>query len=117
MTRRRRRKGVLPHIGIQRDVLYKNEWQGLSGAAKIFYIHLKAHYNGSNNGEISLPYREMKNVKGCSNFNVIAAAIRELEQKEWIKLRQYGGLYRRINKYELTFKYESYAIKQQLRNQ
>jgi len=110
MTRRKRRKkGTLPHVGIQRDVFFKDDYKKLSASAKIFYSYLKAKYNGSNNGEIKLSYREMKDVKGCCNSVSLAKAIRELEQKEWIKLRQYGGLYRKINKYELTFKHEGYA--------
>jgi len=109
--RRRRKRGMLPHVGIQRDVLFKKEWQQLSAAAKIFYVHLKAKYNGSNNGEIKLPYREMKNVRGCSTHRSIAKAVKELEQKEWTIIRQRGGLYRRINCYELTFKYEGYGAK------
>jgi len=109
--RRRRRRGILPHVGIQRDALFKDEWKGLSPEAKIFYVQLKAKYNGSNNGEIKLTYREMIGIKGCNGscHRTVSNAIRELEQKEWIIIRQFGGLYRKINKYELTFKHEGYA--------
>lgn len=107
--RKRRRKGSLPHVGIQRDALFNLEWKHLSGAAKIFYVHLKARYNGSNNGEIKLSYRDMHGVKGCSNHNAIAAAIRELEKGEWIEITVYGGLSRILNIYKLTFKHEGYA--------
>jgi len=107
--RRRRRKGSLAHVGIQRSSLFSPEWKHLSGAAKIFYVHLKSRYNGSNNGEIKLSYRDMNGVKGCSNDRTIAAAIRELEKKGWITITSYGGLSRILNVYKLTFEYEGYA--------
>ena len=108
MARKRRGKG-LPHVGIERRTLKEEYWRGLSAAAKIFYIHLKGRYNGSNNGKIKLPYSAMKNVKGCSCDYAISKAIEELEAKGWIARKKKGGLYRYDNLYKLTFKYDFYA--------
>ena len=108
MGRIKRPKG-LQHVGIERRTLKEDPWRGLSGAAKIFYWHLKGRYNGANNGEIRLPYAAMKGVKGCSNDHAIAKAIKELEKKKWIKREKKGGLYRYNNLYTLTFKYDFYA--------
>lgn len=108
MARRKKGKG-LAHVGIERRTLKEENWQGLSAGAKIFYLHLKGRYNGSNNGEIKLPYSAMRNVKGCCNARAISKAIKELEDKGWIIRKKKGGLYRYENLYKLTFKYDFYA--------
>jgi len=105
---RRRLEGVIPFTAIERSAYFMPEWNGLSAAAKTLYPRLKANYNGSNNGEIELPYEDMKNCKGCSAHSTLSRAFKELEKKEWIELTQLGGLFRRINKYKLTFKHERF---------
>ena len=107
-----KRKGAgLQHVGMERRTLNEEHWQGLSAPAKIFYWCLKGRYNGSNNGEIKLPYSAMKNVRGCSDPHTISKAVKELEAKEWIKIKKYGGHTRWDNLYELTFKYDFYGWK------
>jgi len=91
-----------------RKTLRSKEWKDLSPAAKILYIHLKGKYNGSNNGEIRLYYSELYGIKGISSNSTISKAFKELEQKEWIKRTQLGGIYRYFNNYELTGKYDDY---------
>ena len=103
------KSGGLPHVGLDRRALNEDPWQGLSAAAKIFYIHLKHEFDGSNNGKIKLSYSAMKNVKGCCNRHAISKAIKELESKGWIKIKKKGGLHRYYNLFKLTFKYELYA--------
>jgi len=110
MARTRRGKG-LPHVGIERRTLKEEHWRGLSAAAKIFYIHLKGRYNGSNNGEIELPYSAMRTVRDCSTNRTISKAVKELEAKGWITRKKKGGLYRYKNLYKLTFKHDFYACK------
>lgn len=56
-----------------------------------------------------MPYSAMKDVKGCSHHKTIAAAVKELEVKGWIKIKTRGGLYRHLNFYKLTFKYDLYG--------
>ena len=107
--KRKRKGGGLWHVGLDLRALNESPWQGLSGAAKIFYIQLKSQYNGSNNGKIRLPYSEMRSVKGCSNDRTISKAIKELRLKSWIKVEEIGGLHRHYNLYKLTFKWEFYA--------
>ena len=108
MTKRLRKKG-LHHIGIERRTFKMKEWRSLSAGAKIFYWHLKARYNGGNNGEIILSYRAMRDVKGCSSSRTISRASKELQKKEWIEVEERGGLYRHKNLYKLTFKYDLYG--------
>jgi len=106
---RKRKGGGLQHVGLERRVLNEGHWQGLSAAAKIFYIHLKGRYNGSNNGKIKLTYRSMKAVNGCSSRPTISRAVKELELKGWIKISKKGGLYRYDNLYKLTFEHDLYG--------
>jgi len=103
------KKKGLQHIGIERRTFKMKQWRSLSAAAKIFYLHLKARYNGSNNGEIMLPYSAMKDVKGCSSPRTISRASKELQKKEFIKIEERGGLYRHSNYYKLTFKHDLYG--------
>lgn len=111
MTKRRKRGG-LQHVGLERRTLRKEPWRGLSAAAKIFYVHLKARYNGANNGDIKLPYSAMRGVKGCTTHRTISRAIKELEAKGWIKIKTRGGLYRHNNFYRLTWKHDLYACEE-----
>lgn len=107
--RRRSRSGGLQHIGVERRTIHGEAWKALIPPAKIFYIHLKARYNGSNNGEIKLSYADMRGVKGCSSNDSITKAIKELETKEWIVITKKGGLYRYENLFKLTFKHDLYG--------
>ncbi|MBA7483867.1 hypothetical protein ES707_19384 [subsurface metagenome] len=108
MSKYRKKRGPTEHW-VRLDSITLNEppWQGLSPAAKIFYIHLKSEYYGHNNGKIKLPYRAMKNVKGCSHMTTISRAIKELTAKGWITVKA-GGLHRQNNLYKLTWKYDFY---------
>jgi len=104
-----RKRGGLQHVGIERRTLREEHWRELSAAAKIFYLHLKGRYNGSNNGKIKLPYSAMRGVRGCSNRHAVSKAIKELEAKGWIIRKTKGGLYRYENLYKLTFKHDFYG--------
>lgn len=90
----------------------EDPWRDLSGPAKIFYIHLKGRYNGGNNGEIKLPFSAMRGVRGCSMKPTISRAVKELQEKGWIKINQIGGMYRKENLYKITFKHDLYGADQ-----
>lgn len=109
--RRRKKKGFhLDFVGIERRTINNcPEWENLSAGAKIFYLHLKARFNGSNNGQIKLTYEEMRGVKGCCSNNSISRASKELEEKKWVEIKKKGGLYRYKNLYKLTFKHDRFA--------
>ena len=83
--------------------MMSEEWRSLTPKAKIVYLHLKYKFVGHNNGEIVLHYSELKDM---FSSKTIARAFRELEAKGWVERTQYGGLYRYVNKYRLTFKYD-----------
>lgn len=95
-------------VAIPRKTLKMTEWKELSAAAKLFYIHLKAKYNGHNNGDICIYYSELHGIKGISSNSTISRAIRELEEKGWIIKTMLGGLMRHVNKFKLTGKYDDH---------
>jgi hypothetical protein len=88
------------------------EYTDLSVAARMVYFCLKSAYipgkngNPGNNGQITFPYSALKNGSGFSSNSVISNAISELEEKGWIHRTQFGGLFRGMNKYELTGRYD-----------
>jgi len=109
MGKKRKYRGS-SHVGMSRKTINGcPEYDALSGAAKILYLKIKGRFNGSNNGQVELPYSAMKGVKGCSARTTIARAANELEEKKWIMRIQRGGLYQRKTLYALTFKYDRYA--------
>lgn len=89
-------------------VLHCDEWKQLSSKAKVLYLMLKAKYNGSNNGEIVLPYTELEAVEGFRSHSTASMAFKELCQKGWITVTGNGGLYRNPNRYGFTRKYDEY---------
>ena len=105
---RRRSQDHKSFVMLSRKMLRSQEWQDLSSAAKLFYIHLKGKYNGSNNGLIRLHYSELNGNKGLSSPSTKAKAIYELENKGWIRRTQNGGLIRYFNEFQLTGKYDEY---------
>jgi predicted transcriptional regulator len=108
MERYKNKRTIEPFVMLSRNMLLEcPEWQALSAAAKILYPIIKSKYNGVNNGEIKLYYSELKDMNGLRSPATISKAFRELEQKGWIRRTQQGGLYRHINKYELTGQYDN----------
>lgn len=108
IAKRRRKKIHEPFVMIGRGMLLRcKEWKELSAAAKIFYVYLKAKFNGANNGEIRLYYSELKEVKGLSSPSTVSKAIKELEVKGWIRREKRGGLFRYNNDYSLTGKFDN----------
>lgn len=99
-----------PYFRLAREILFEcKEWRGLSAAAKLLYIHIKAKYNGSNDGKIKVTYAELKGSRGLSSPRTISKAQKELEEEEWIIKTEHGGLYRHYNLFKLTWKYDGLA--------
>jgi ribosomal protein L28 len=107
-AKRQNKKRFNNFIMVPRKILNLDEWKNLSPSAKILYIHLKARYNGSNNGSIHLHYSELTGIKGLSSHSTISKAFKELLDKAWIKRTRFGGLYRYSNQFELTGRFDDY---------
>lgn len=89
-------------------ILHCDEWKQLSSSAKVLYLILKAKYNGSNNAEIVLHYKELRSFNGFSSDATVRKAFKELEVGGWITKYSLGGLYRIPNKYGFTGKCDTY---------
>ena len=99
-----RRKKMPPFVAISREALKGTAWRSLSSTAKVMYLHLKYKYVGHNNGEIELHYSELKDMFAS---DTIAKGFKELQRTGWVERTQYGGLFRFVNKYKLTGKYDN----------
>jgi len=82
------------------SVLYSEKWKELTRSERELYIYLKVGDNGSNNGEITLPY---SNLKGIMNSATMSKALRGLIYKDWIVKAHSGGLYEKASKYKITY--------------
>jgi len=75
-------------VALDRSLLFKcDSWKGLTPGEKLFYVYLRAKFNGGNNGQIKLHYSELKGIWGFSSNETISWSIRELEAARWIELR------------------------------
>lgn len=107
MKKGKRDKWSPPFVRMEKRLLLKDEnWHQLSQGAKVLYLILKSKYNGQNNGQIRLHYSELQNMRGFRSPRAIAAAFKELEQDEWIERTKKGGLFRYVNEYRLTGKFD-----------
>jgi len=88
---------------LARVTLDSNEWKDLSHSEMIAYIYLKKNYNGGNNGNIPLKYRELNGILAPAT---LSAALKGLESKGWIEKTRYGGMYRGYCLYKLTEVYD-----------
>ena len=88
---------------LEKSVLKSPAWKALTHTEKIVYIHLKANYNGSNNGDIPFKYLEMEGIMATAT---IWKSLKGLIDKGWIEKIRYGGLYRAYCLYKLTFSHD-----------
>ena len=98
-------------VGLERRIFRQcPEFRQLSPRAITLYLHLKAKFNGSNNGQIAFHYSEVKGANGFKSDKTICAAFRELEGAGWIERTHVGGLYRFQNLYRLTAKFDHFGV-------
>jgi hypothetical protein len=111
MAKRNRRWNHANFVALPRAWFHKSncpEWAALSAAAKLLYTYLKACWNGSNNGQITLHYSQLHGVRGLSSSSTVSNASKELAKGGWINKTELGGLHRKAIKYELTGKHDPY---------
>lgn len=109
LYKNRKKKKFSDFLMLGREmILHCDEWKQLSSRAKVLYLMLKAKYNGSNNGEIVLPYTELEAVEGFRSHSTASLAYKELWQKGWITVTGNGGLFRNPNKYGFTGRFDKY---------
>jgi hypothetical protein len=104
-----------PYVGIHKEVLFGcPEWAALSPRAKCLYLLLKAKRNpAKNDGTVKLTYREILKIHyaGLLRQTRINEGFHELEEKDWIKRVDGGGLFGKATFYQLTGKYDEFGMK------
>lgn len=89
-----RSKGSGRFVPIPHAMLQSTAWRSLSGPAVKVYIELHSRYNGRNNGDLSLSYREASNLLNISKSSV-QRAFDELREKGFIIRTSEGAWYGR----------------------
>lgn len=108
----KRKTKLPPFVALSRQTLKSKEWrEELSSSAKVLYVQLKNKFVGDNNGELCLHYSELK---GLMSKATAWRAFKQLQDKGWIEKSRQGGLYRFINKFTLTGKYDNALVKYKL---
>lgn len=90
MSAKRRLSHGASFIQMHRWMVESPAWRSLSPYSRCLYMEIKLRYNGSNNGGISLSYREAERLLGCSN-KPVPAAFRQLQETGFIKPQQKGA--------------------------
>ena len=79
-------------------------WRSLKGNSIKVYVELHSRFNGKNNGDLSLSYREAQKLLGIGR-STIAKAFEELEEKGFIQKTSPGHWYgRKAATYRVTDK-------------
>ena len=91
MSRRRRLPGTVPRfVQIWHWELDCAAYRHLSVYGRALLIEFRKKYDGSNNGKIAMSVRDAAKLLKCSK-DTAAQAIKELEEKGWIRLAQKGS--------------------------
>lgn len=80
-------------------MLKDQKWQKLNNSSKIAYIYLKSKCFNEYQEEIFLSFKEMEPIMTHPTF---FKALQELEEFKFIEKTQYGGLYRKRNRFKLS---------------
>jgi len=88
--RRRTHRKLPPFVALGRQMLKSKEWRTLSPNAMIVYIYIK--------------------YKFVMSSSTIARAFKELRDAGWLEAAKHGGLFRYVNKYKITGKYDEAII-------
>lgn len=85
----------LPHVRTYEWMLKSPAYRSLSVYSRCLYAEIKRRYNGSNNGNIIMSFREAMEAVGCSNRPLLAA-FEELQHKGFIKAVEKGAFSWRV---------------------
>lgn len=85
------------------SVIYSKEWKQLTKSEMVLYLYLKCGFNNNNNGEITLPYSNLRDVMSSKTFS---CSIKGLIDKQWVQKSKAGGLFEKASHYKLTFLFD-----------
>lgn len=101
LDRTKGRRGFKPFLMLPRDVIESPEFAGLSGNAVKLLLDLGAQYRGTNNGDLGVWWKLMRQ-KGWKSKNTLYRAIHELETAGFILRTRRGGM-NRATLFAITF--------------
>jgi len=90
VNKKGRSKRGEPFVMLWRHVLQCEAYQSLKALPRAVYTELRRRFNGSNNGQITCSLRMLEAELHCSKDSA-AKALRELEEKGFIKCAQPGS--------------------------
>lgn len=88
-TNRKGRRKTGRFIGLLVSILNSPHFKNLTGNEIKVFIHLYTSYNGSNNGNLAIPYNKAEEY-GLSR-QTLSRVLKSLEKKGWIKTSRQGG--------------------------
>jgi predicted transcriptional regulator len=101
-TKKGRSKKRGQYVSIPYVMARSPAWRSLKGNSVKVYIELHSRFNGGNNGDLSLSYREAQTLLSIGR-STIARAFEELEEKGFIKKTSPGHWYgRKAATYQVT---------------
>src|SRR3989338_5636154 len=80
------------------EMIDSPKWKTLSFSAQVLYIRLRSKYKKYNNGDIYLPYSELRDE---FSKGTIARCFKELIGAGAVRVTKHGGLHREYCLYEL----------------
>ncbi|MFC5068896.1 hypothetical protein [Flaviflagellibacter deserti] len=82
------------HLRLYHWLVESEAWRSLSPQARAIYVEIEHRYNGVNNGRIGFGCREA--AEHCRiNKNTASRALKELQEKGFIRLRLQGTFHRK----------------------
>ncbi len=83
-------RGQHSYLGIPHYILRSPEFGSLRPAAVKLLIELAAKYNGSNNGDLSAVFKELRD-RGWKSPGTLNQALKELLAADWFVCSRHGG--------------------------
>ena len=108
---KRKKQKSLPFVMIYKEMLKHPNWQKLKVSSMVAYIYIKSKSISNNQEEIFLSFKEMEPIMTHPTF---FNALTELESEGFIEKTQFGGLFRRRNKFKLSDNWKQTSTKDSL---
>lgn len=106
MSKRKKKKLQEPFYMLTVKIVNSGSWRKLSVYAKVAFIHIAIKYQGNNKRDLSLTYKEAKQLMSEHRFN---KSIDELVKFGFIDIIRSGGIWRKCNIYGLSERWRLYG--------
>ena len=99
---RKKDKIIGGFVAIEKSLLASEQWGRLSSKAVHVYILVRQKFNGKNEDDLSLTYREVQNKMSTATFS---KALKELLNSEILIMVRPGGIERKCNIFSIRNKW------------